>query len=128
MPIARRKFLTALGGGAVWPVSAWAQQPKRPVIGFLGPTSRDSTTVLEPFLQGLKEAGFIEGQNVGIDYRWADGHNDRLPALAADLVNYRVEVICAMGGRLAAIAAKAATSTIPIVFVFGGDPVRQGLV
>ena len=80
MPIARRKFLTALGGGAVWPVSAWAQQPKRPVIGFLGPTSPDSTTVLEPFLQGLKEIGFIEGQNVAIDYRWADGHNDRLLA------------------------------------------------
>jgi putative ABC transport system substrate-binding protein len=107
---------------------AWAQQPRMPVIGFLSATSGVNNITLGPFLQGLKETGFVEGENVIVEYRFADGHNDRLPAMAADLVNRQVAVICAIGGRLPAIAAKAATTTIPIVFNFGGDPDRQGLV
>ena len=117
----RREFIGGLGGVVTWPLAARAQT-QMPVIGYLGATSPDNSVTLPAFLQGLKEAGFVEGQNVTIKYRWAEGRNDRLPALAADLVNRKVVVICAIGGTLPAIAAKAATSTIPIVFNFGGIP------
>jgi putative tryptophan/tyrosine transport system substrate-binding protein len=123
----RREFIAGLAGATAWPLAARAQA-QMPVIGNLSPTSPGNSVTLPAFLQGLKETSFVEGQNVTIEYRWAEGRNDRLPAMAADLVNRRVAVICAIGGILPALAAKAATSTIPIVFVFGGDPVRQGLV
>jgi putative tryptophan/tyrosine transport system substrate-binding protein len=123
----RREFIAGLGSAAAWPVAARAQQATMPVIGHLSATSLGSV-VVPAFLQGLKEMGFVEGRNVTIEYRWAEGRNDRLPALAADLVNRRAAVIAVNGGQLPAIAAKAATSTIPIVFNFGGDPVRQGVV
>jgi len=127
----RRDFMAGLGAAAsptIWPRAAWAQQPAVPVIGYLGAASANTSTTLVPFLQGLKESGFVNGQNVNIEYRWADGQYDRLPAMAADLVNRRVAVIYATGGLSPAIAAKAATTTIPIVFQGGGDPIREGLV
>jgi putative ABC transport system substrate-binding protein len=127
--IGRRQFISALGGAAaVWPLPAHAQQP-RPVIGFLNGTDPETFSVwLAGFKEGLKSAGFIEDQNVTVKYLWAEGHYDRLPAMASELVRRQVNVIVAGGGPNSAFAAKAATTTIPIVFDVGADPVSMGLV
>ena len=123
----RRDLIAGLGSVAAWPVVARAQQPVVPVIRWLTFASGGTTAALLPFLQGLKETGYVEGQNVAVEYRWAENQYDRLPALVADLIRRRVPVILA-AGTPATLAAKAATTTIPIVFSTGGDPVALGLV
>src|SRR5256885_10098024 len=124
----RREFIIAVGAAAVWPLAADAQQPPMPVIGFPSPRSAsDSARLVKAFGKGLEEAGFSEGKNISVDYRFADGRFDRLTEMAADLVRRPVAVLVTSGGASSAVAAKGATSPIPIVFLICGDPVRLWL-
>src|SRR5262245_65194616 len=125
----RRQFISLIGGAAAWPLIARAQQPAMPVVGFLSSRSPgESASVVAAFREGLRETGLIEGQNLGIAFRWAEGRYDRLPALASELVSLPVTLLFAAGGPPSAFAAKGATSTIPIVFSAASDPVEIGLV
>ena len=125
----RREFITWVGGAAAWPLAAHAQQPAVPTVGFLHPSSPEAFThIVGGFRRGLNESEFVEGQNVTIEYRWARGQYDQLPALATELVQRKAKVILAGGGEVGALAAKAATSTIPILIITSSDPVKSGLV
>jgi putative ABC transport system substrate-binding protein len=125
----RRHLLGLSGAAAAWPLAGHAQQPRMPVIGYLGPESPGPfASRVRAFRDGLAESGYVEGRNAAVEFRWAEGRYDRLPALAVDLVNHQVDVLVAPGGAPVALAAKSATATIPIVFEMGGDPVALGVV
>jgi ABC-type uncharacterized transport system substrate-binding protein len=125
----RREAIRVVGGAAAWPLAALGQQPAVPVIGFMsGRSSADSAYLVDAFRQGLRETGYLEGETISVEYRWADGDYDRLPGFASDLLGRNVLVLVAVGGDPSAVAAKQATSSVPIVFGMGGDPVKAGLV